>query len=320
MKSKLWRVFRPAIAVQGLLLGAALLTWEPASAQNFVRNPDFEEPLGPDNWTIVYVLGGPSDFFIKGRTRMAHKNMAAPGGDTWDGDTGGGTNFWNKLGLNFKAGNDGLMHAYAKQIVTGLTPLAQYAVSIWMTLYDIPTDKSLVYMETIGGAAGNITKKTPYVTTASKNNPAGWTRYTITNTASTGGQIEIRLHYDKNAYTSQKWRTMDALYDHVSVIPVGQTNYLPPYKVLSFARTNQDITLKWQTAMNNKYRIQCSTNILNPLAWSWVRRSPSLDTNFAATSTNFTFKTNLTSLFSYDPSFNPDKPLFFRIHSTSWTP
>jgi hypothetical protein len=113
---------------------------------------------------------------------------------------------------------------------------------------------------------------------------------------------------------------MNAYYDHVSVMPEGQTEYLPPYKVLGFERANQDVTLTWQTVMNNRYRLQASTNPADPLSWSWVQRSPNLDTNFFATGTSFTFKTNLLSLFSYDPAFDPSAPLFFRIHSTSFQP
>jgi hypothetical protein len=143
----------------------------------------------------------------------------------------------------------------------------------------------------------------------------------VTNTASANGQIELRLQYIK-IKTTANWgyRQINAFYDHVAVVPVGQTEYLPPYKVLSFARANQDLTLTWQTVMNNRYRIQVSTNPADSMSWSWVQRSPNLDTNFFATETSFMFKTNLMSLFSYNPAFDPNVPLFFRIHSTSFTP
>ncbi len=316
MKSELLVISRCRLAACGLLMGLVLLSSGSVDAQNLVRNPDFEEPLGPDNWTIEYVLGGPNDFFIKGRTRLAHKNMAAPGSDTWDGHP----TYWNKLGLDIKAGNDGLIRAYVKQVISGLKPGFQYAASAWMTQYEGPVDKVLVYMEVLGGPSGTISKRTPYVTTVSKNNPAGWTRYVITNTASTSGQMEIRLHYDKNGYTTDKWRTMDALYDHVSLMLVGQPDYTPPYRILSFARANEDVTLQWQTVMNSRYRIQVSTNVSESMSWSWLQRSPYLDTNFAAPGTNFTFTTNLVNLFSYDPAFDVSAPLYFRIYSEPFKP
>jgi hypothetical protein len=189
-------------------------------------------------------------------------------------------------------------------------------------------DKVQLYMEVLGGVAGNISRKTPYVTTICKDNPAGWNRYAVTNQSNSSGQIEIRLHYNKNdSTTTEKWRNMDGFFDHVSVMPVGQTEYLPPYKILSFARTNQDITLQWQTVMNNRYRIQASTNVSDPNSWVMIERELNVDTNFIATGTTFTFKTNVTALFYYNPPsvrvpqyFDPNAPLFFRIHSTSFQP
>jgi hypothetical protein len=248
---------------------------------------------------------------------------------TWDGADGTDTNYWNTFGLHFKPGHDWQMHAYARQVITNLAPLTSYSVSAWITQYDgEQVAKVQLYMEVLGGATGNISRKTPYVQTTSKDNPAGWNRYTVTNTASASGQIEIRLHYNKNGSTStEKWRNMDGFFDHVSLIPVGQTEYQPPYKILAFARTNQDITLQWQTVMNNRYRIQASTNPSDPNSWAMIEREWNVDTNFSATGTSFMFKTNLLSLFYYNPPsvrvplyFDPNGPLFFRIHSESFKP
>jgi hypothetical protein len=333
MKIKLLSFSRCQSAAMGLLLAMALLTPGSAGAQNFVKNPDFEKPLGPDNWTIVYTNVtdgsvpaanrptncGPWDFFIAGRTTMAHKDMV-PG--DWDGT---GTNYWSKFGGHFAANHTWLMHAYFKQVVTNLTPLAQYQVSAWMTQMtknDSFLTKAQVYMEVLGGVGGNISRKTPYVTDNCHNNPAGWKMYSVTNTASSSGQLEIRLHFNKNQIIAETWeyRNLNAYYDHVSVIRAGQTEYLPPYRIVSFARTNQDITLQWQTVMNNRYRLQASTNVSDPMSWTWVERSPYLDTNFFATGTSYTFQTNLLSLFSYDPAFDLNAPLFFRIYSTSFQP
>jgi hypothetical protein len=336
MKIKLLLSSRCRNVAAGLLLDLILLAAGSAQAQNFVKNPDFEEPLGPDNWTIVYTNVtdgsvplanrptncGPNDFMIAGRTTMAHKDMAKPDSAAWDGT---GTNYWSKFGGHFAPNHTWLMHAYFKQVLTNLTPFAQYQVSAWMaqmTKNDAFLDRAQVYMEVLGGAAGNVARKTPYVTANCHNNPAGWQIYSVTNSASSSGRLEIRLHFNKNQVIAETWeyRNLNAFYDHVSVIPAGQTGYLPSYKILSFGRTNQDISLQWQTVMNNRYRLQASTNPADPLAWTWVERSPYLDTNFFATGTSFTFKTNLTSLFSYAPAFDPIAPLFFRIHSTSFQP
>jgi hypothetical protein len=336
MKSNCLSLSRCVIAAQGLLLGLALLTSGSASAQNRVKNPDFEQELAPDNWTIVYTgvsnstawpkECGPDDFAIIGRTRLAPKDLV-PG--TWDGADGTETNYWNTFGLHFKPGHDGRMHAYVRQVVTNLTPYSQYAVSAWITQYDgQQVDKVQLYMEVLGGVTGNISRKTPYVQTTSKDNPAGWNRYTLTNSATTSGQIEIRLHYNKwDSTVTEKWRNMDGFFDHVSVMPVGQTEYLPPYKILALTRTNQDITLQWQTVMNNRYRIQASTNPSDPNSWAMIERALNVDTNFMATGTTFTFKTNVAALFYYDPPsvrvpvyFDLNGPLFFRIYSESFKP
>ena len=144
---------RCQITVQGLLLGFILLAWGSVNAQNFVKNPDFEEELGPDNWTIVYAYGGPNDLFIKDRTRLAHKDLV-PG--TWDADPPGSTNFLNRFGLHFKAGHDWKMHAYASQIITNLTPGTNYTASAWITQFEGPSDKVQIYMELLGGPNGTV--------------------------------------------------------------------------------------------------------------------------------------------------------------------
>jgi hypothetical protein len=329
MKSKL--SYHCQVTAPGLLLGFALLAAGSASAQNLVKNADFEEPLGPDNWTIVFApvinssangngtIACANDFLVAGRTTMAHKDMV-PG--AWDGHDGQNTNCWSKFGGHFAPNHSWVMHAYFKQVVTNLAPLAQYQVSAWMTQWGGHVEAAQIWMEVLGGALGNVSRKTPYVTSA-----ANWQRYTVTNSASSSGQLEIQLHYNKiNAVTSWEYRNQNAFYDHVCLMPVGQTEYMPPYNIVSVARTNQNITLQWQAVMNNRYHIQASTNISDPNSWVMVPRQPSnpgaakLDTNLFATGTSLTFKTNLVSLFSYDPAFDLSAPLFFRIHSTSFQP
>jgi hypothetical protein len=343
MKSKL--SYHCQVTAPGLLLSFALLTAGSVCAQNFVKNPDFEEELGPDNWMIVFApvtdstangngtLAGTNDFLVAGRSTMAHKDMV-PG--AWDGNyiqTTDNTDCWSKFGGHFAPNHTWVMHAYFKQVVTNLTPRAEYRVSAWMVQWGGHLNAAQIYMEVLGGVAGTISRKTAYVTENAQNNAAGWQMYVVSNSASSSGQLEIRLHYNKNQAVGDndsnywEYRNQNAFYDHVCVMPVSQTNeYLPPYKILSFERANQDITLQWQTVMNNRYRLQASTNVSDPNSWVMVERQSSipgaakLDTNFFATGTSFTFKTNLTSLFSYDPAFDPNKPLFFRIHSTGFQP
>jgi hypothetical protein len=330
MKSKLLFSSRLQIATQVWVLGVACFVSGLASAQNFVRNPDFEEELGPDNWTVVYapvdhMTGGiiaancptncgPNDFLVKGRNCLAHRNLGVPSSGTWDGGwSWNNYTYWNKFGARFQPNHNWGMHAYFKQVVTNLTPGASYSISAWMTMFG-RTDKTDVYLQAIGGLGS---RRTVNVMTSAINNPAAWQSYALSNTADTNGQIEVRLHMNK-AYTTTDWVYLEvnAFFDHVAVVAVGQPTYMPPYNILAFTRTNQDISLTWQTVMNNRYRLQSSTDLST---WSWVQRAPTLDTNFLATGTAITFKTNLTSLFTYDPNFDPTAPLFFRIYSTPFT-
>jgi hypothetical protein len=329
MKIKTFLRSRPQAAAP-LLLGLALLVPPPAAAQNFVRNPDFEEPLGPDNWTVEYaaVTGGnviaanrptncgPNDFLIKGRTCIAHRNLGVPSSGTWDG----APTYWNKFGAHLMPNHTWVCHAYFKQVVTNLTPGASYTISAWMTQFG-KTTKADVYLEALGGLGA---RRTVSVVNDAKNNPAGWQPYAVTNTADANGQIEVRLHMNKNMTdVSSLWsyREINAFFDHVAVMPEGQTESpMPEYQIVAFARSNQDLTLTWETLMNNRYRLQYSTNLSDPAAWAWVERSPYLDTNFFATGPTFTFQTNLASLFAFNPAVDLEAPLFFRIHSTSFKP
>ncbi len=340
MKSKLPLSCRCPMAVWGLVLGVVLATWGTASAQNLVRNPDFELPLGPDNWTVVYtnVINstspnaptgcGPLDFMIAGRTTMAHKDVV-PG--TWDGEDRTGTNYWSKFGGHFAPNHDWMMHAYFRQVISNLTPNATYNCSAWMAFWggDYLTRCS-VYLEAIGGPNGLISHTVPTypgnvlnLNPAEGGGPEAWQKYAVTQTATPSGRMEIRLHL--NCYAGQAqywgWRNYNAFYDHVAVMPVNASTNPPPYRILSFTRTNQDIALTWQAVMNDRYHIAVSTDLsTNQASWKWVKWSPKLDTNLVATAPIFTFQTNLTSLFAYDPSFDPNAPLFFRIHCTRFQP
>jgi hypothetical protein len=332
MKNKLPSFSHYRTHARALLLGIGLLVAGLASAQNFVKNPDFEDPLGPDNWTVGYaaVFGGgsnqptncgPFDFLFAGRSTMAHKDMV-PG--TWDGEDRTGTNYWSKFGGIFAPNHTWMMHGYFKQIVKGLTPGAYYDVSAWMAFFsgnDAYLAKCNIYLEAIGLLGSKTTPYPAANVTNVNNNPAGWWRYAVTNRATSAGEIEVRLHFNKFGTTSTwEYRNFNALYDHVAVVPTGQSEYLPAYKILSCTRSNLDLTLTWQSVMNNRYRIQYTRDLFNPASWSFVQWSPKLDTNLYASGTNYTFTTNLACLFSYDPSVDLTKPLFFRIYSRGYQP
>jgi hypothetical protein len=340
MKSKLmlscaWRIAAPA-----LLVGLVWLTSGSATAQNLLKNGDFEQELGPDNWTIVYTAVvfpttaswpktcGPNDFEVQGRTRLAHKDKD-PG--TWDGDGGGGQHFWNKFGGHFRAGHDWLMHAYFKQVVTNLSPGAKYVVSCWMTQYEGPVNKAQLFLEALGGPGGTTSVCYPpvsvlqdttdagYLQVSAFNNPTNWAYCVVTNTASNQGKLEVRLHYNKRGSTSaEKWRNMDALYDHAAVMLDGTQAPQPAYQILSLAKANEDVTLQWETVMNNSYRIQVSSD-LTPWA-TFLGPYPWVDPDFLATGTAFTFTTNVLANSIGNPYYVPNTPLFFRISAKNYDP
>ena len=262
----------------GLLPCLVWLAGVSVNAQNFVKNPDFEEPLGSNNWTVVYVYGGPSDFAVHDRTTIAHKDKV-PG--TWDGHP----NFLDVYGAEFQPYHDGKMHAYFKQTVSGLQPGSNYVVSCWMVHFtDLSTNTVLVYLEAMGGPAGNVSRLSPYVYKYCNNNPSAWEMYAVTNSASANGQIEVRLHFDKNKWTTFQWEYIRAYYDRVAVMRPGQAP--PPFKILSLTLSNRTTaTFKWETVMNNTYRLDVSPDLTS---WSIFRDE------LLATGTNLILTTNVT--------------------------
>ena len=331
MKNKLLFLSRCQIATLGWLASLALLTPGSGSAQNFVRNPGFEEEIGPDNWTVAYTnvtAGGtgigaanrptnscPSDFKVKGRTCISHKNLLAPTGDAWDGYQGGC--YWNKMGAHLMANHTWGAHAYFTQVVTNLTPNASYHVSAWIAMYR-RTDKTDTYLEALGGLGSRRTVNVTANVDGSGNH-TNWQSYAVTNTANASGQIEVRLHMHKwSTIGSWSYREVNAFFDDVVVRPVGQAPYPPSYVDVAMARTNQEITLTWSTIMNNQYRLQCTTNDLDPNSWSFVQFDPCVDPTFFANGPITTFKTNVVRFLSYDPLIDPNGPLYFRTYATSY--
>lgn len=274
----------------------ALLLCAPALAQNYVKNPDFEQPLGSNNWTVEYEFGGPSDFSIHDRTTIAHKDKV-PG--TWDG----APNYLDVYGAEFQPYHDGWMRAYFKQTVGGLKPGSNYVVSCWMTQFEaLYTNKVKVYLETVGGPLGTVTNASPYVYKACNNNPSAWTMYSVTNRASNSGQIEVRLRFSKETWTTLAWHYIRAYYDHVAVMLPGETP--PPFKIASFAVTNQTaMAVTWETVMNNTYDLEASSNL-----GSWSK----FHTDLLATGTSLTFSTNAAVALGV--------PQFFRVLSHNYVP
>jgi endonuclease/exonuclease/phosphatase family metal-dependent hydrolase len=82
--------------------------------------------------------------------------------------------------------------------------------------------------------------------------------------------------------------------DHLPVLMTFANPFNTPFRLLSFNRTNQNVTLKWESATNRVFSVETSTNLQ-----SWTP----LVTNLFATTTNFTFTTNTT-----------DNLKFFRIY------
>jgi hypothetical protein len=230
-------------------------------AQNFVKNPDFEQPLGPDNWSVVYVYGGPPDFAVQDRSTIAHKDKV-PG--TWDGDP----NYLDVYGAEFAPYHDARMHAYFKQTVSSLQPLATYVISCWMVHFTkISSNRVSLYLEALGGAAGNVSRTVYCGDEWCDDNPSAWKMYAVTNTASLAGQIEVRLHFDKYTFSSLQWDYMRGYFDHVAVMVPGQSP--PPFKVLSVALPNQTTAaVKWETVPNNTYRLDGSSDLAS---WSTLR-------------------------------------------------
>ena len=161
------------VAAFGLALGLS------ANAQ-LLKNGSFESPIDPPgsagltNWTTVYVYGGPTDFAYADRTTEACKS-----------DDGGS---W---GAAFRPIHCWHVHAYHKQIVTNLTPNAKYTLSGYMHMgYD--NAKLDVYIAMLGGTDG--------LTVVSNRGTGTRTLYNLTNTASAGGQIEVRVGEHQTPY------------------------------------------------------------------------------------------------------------------------
>ncbi len=194
-------------AFHGWVFGVALLLGASAGAQNLLQNGDFEQPLGPTNWTVGYLHGGPDDWQIKDRSRGGSRRAAWYGG------------YFRVLTLK-------LAHAYFTQTVTNLTP--GYAYNFvghmredwWKAPDDALRDKFLVYIELIGGQGNPIpscgTTRFSVIATNDLTDSNGdpetnidppytyptsiWRPFYAQQTPDANGKIEVRLHYNKVGY------------------------------------------------------------------------------------------------------------------------
>jgi len=212
-----------------LILGFICLAWAPARCENLLKNPEFEFPLGPTNWTVGYIRGGPADFEIRHRTTAASRGWAYGG-----------------FGAELRPFHNKLAHAYFTQTVTNLTPSHLYTVSGWMKEdfwtepgpgkpYDPKRngvrDYYLVYIEAIGGKGtptpdGRASLKAVNPTPAYTNADVAvyatgkWYQYQVQQTPDTHGCIEVRLHLDKpNWCLTYYLAVMNAYFDSISLTP-----------------------------------------------------------------------------------------------------
>jgi len=207
-----------------LFLNVVLFSVPPLSAQNLLRNADFEQPLGPTNWTVVYVHGGPDDFEIKDRSR------------------GGARRPSTFYGAYFRPLTSKLAHAYFTQTVTNLTPGHVYNFSghmkqDWWKVDDPLRDKYKVYIELIGGQGtplpdGRFSVLATNNLTDSSGNPEPnieppytyptiiWRPFYAQQIPDTNRCIEVRLHYNKVGFTIyDKLWIMAGSFDDLSLTP-----------------------------------------------------------------------------------------------------
>jgi hypothetical protein len=214
------------VLFQRLGLGLIFSLCVSAGAQNLLRNGDFEQaPLGPSNWTVGYLHGGPDDWEIKDRSRGGARRMST---------------FY---GAYFRVLSQKLAHAYFTQTVSNLTVGHAYNFEghmkedWWKATDDALRDKYLVYIELIGGqgtptADGRFSVlATNDLTDSSGNSDTNidppytyptsiWRPFYAQQIPDANRRIEVRLHYNKVSYTiyDKTWISA-ASFDDCSLTP-----------------------------------------------------------------------------------------------------
>jgi endonuclease/exonuclease/phosphatase family metal-dependent hydrolase len=81
--------------------------------------------------------------------------------------------------------------------------------------------------------------------------------------------------------------------DHLPVLLVFANPFNTPFRLLSIGRTNQIVSLKWESTSNRQYHVEASSNLATWMPWA---------TNLTATGADYTIATNV-----------PGNVKFFRI-------
>ena len=172
-------------------LGLALLLGGSASAQNLLRNGDFESPLSTNDWVVQFsapgipstdAYGGPGDFAIADRTTEGSRVVGG-------------------YGAHFRSRTDWLTKAYFTQTVTGLTRGTNYHLTGYMKITNNDVTNFLAFFEAVGGTGtptqdGRFSVRTPYATTNKTQ-----IQYTLDQTPDNQGKIEVRLRFLKYPMT-----------------------------------------------------------------------------------------------------------------------
>ena len=174
----------------GLFLGVAVLFCASASAQNVLKNGDFESPFPVSDptagWAAVFpggADGGPADWAIAGQTAAASR---VSGGH----------------GAHLRPNNWGTVHAYFKQVATNLTAGAKYTLTIqrmranFANYIDGGTQR--IYMSAVSGSTSNVVFGNTY-----SNGP-----YSLTITCSANRQIKVQLHNWKRFMSNESAEDM----------------------------------------------------------------------------------------------------------------
>lgn len=211
MKNKFLFSVRNFLLGCGVVMGCAMLSGSLMAQQNLLKNGSFEDPIDPpgspgtNNWVLVFEHGTTADFIYADRTTEACKST----------DTNYLVNPPEVSGGSFGAAfcmrhwSDG--HAYHKQIVTGLTPGAQYTLRGYMHI-GLDHARMHAYIASIG------------TTTRSNRGTTTRTIYLQTNTATAGGTIEVRVGLKQAALASvdpgqPKWFDSSSWFDVFSLTP-----------------------------------------------------------------------------------------------------
>ncbi len=181
--------FRYRLAAGGFFLGLALLLCASASAQELLKNGDFEAPFPVSDptagWALVYADGGPDDFAIAGQSTEASRCCSGHGAHIRP-------NSWNYA------------HAYFTQVVTNLTESASYTLNIqkmkagFKYADEGPSPILKVYASMTSGPSSNAVHG--YSTNIGP--------YSLVMACSATRQIEVQLHMWKRWMSNESAEDM----------------------------------------------------------------------------------------------------------------